>query len=498
MLKQKLILGYSTTIIVQFIQIAASIVVARIAGPTVLGTIAFGLAYVSMFQFVADLGIGTAHIKLVSEGEDLGKCIATFAILKLCTAGFFFIVVLCFFLFQKYVFEAKFESTTHEYVILIMLVTITIQVLLDIPKATFAGKIEQAKLYIPEFIRTFVYQILRIIIVAIGFRAVGLALGNLFSTLLVIPLIIYLFKDYPFTTFDKKLARRYIKIALPIIIIGMTTKVTAHFDKVILQFFTNSEQVGYYAAGYRIGGFVLLIATNVGALFFPLFSQAVARGDFEYIKNKVNKFERFSFLFIMPIVVLVAIYSKQIILIILGEQYLPSVIVMSTLSIAMFIRIINMPYGNILSGMGLFKLLSYINLFDLVFFVCVSVLMVNPKIFNLGATGAAITVLLSSLFSGIIVRIFAKKKCKIIDIMTGLKYSLYGTINLLIFYFSYKYIVRFQPIAFKIYFMPIYLIFTYSSFYLFKWINKEDWNGLLAIIDIKTMRKYINTEIRKK
>ena len=70
MLAQKLILSYSSKIVVQFFSIAASIVVARIAGPTVLGTVAFGLAYVSMFSFIADLGIGTAHIKLVSEGEE--------------------------------------------------------------------------------------------------------------------------------------------------------------------------------------------------------------------------------------------------------------------------------------------------------------------------------------------------------------------------------------------------------------------------------------------
>ena len=51
MLAQKLILSYFSKIILQFVQIAVSIVIARIAGPTVFGTIAFGLAYVSMFQF---------------------------------------------------------------------------------------------------------------------------------------------------------------------------------------------------------------------------------------------------------------------------------------------------------------------------------------------------------------------------------------------------------------------------------------------------------------
>ena len=71
MFTQKLILGYGSKLSIHFIQIAASIVVARIAGPTVLGTVAFGLSFVSMFLFFADLGVGTAHTKL----DLVGPCI---------------------------------------------------------------------------------------------------------------------------------------------------------------------------------------------------------------------------------------------------------------------------------------------------------------------------------------------------------------------------------------------------------------------------------------
>ena len=87
MLAQKLILSYSTKIVIQFIQIAVTIVVARVAGPTVLGTVAFGWAFVSLFHFIADLGIGTAHIKLLSEGKDQASCIGTFARIKLFLIG---------------------------------------------------------------------------------------------------------------------------------------------------------------------------------------------------------------------------------------------------------------------------------------------------------------------------------------------------------------------------------------------------------------------------
>ncbi|MBI4648426.1 MAG: hypothetical protein HY738_18040, partial [Bacteroidia bacterium] len=47
------------------------ILVARFAGPTIIGTVAFGFAYVTVFGFINGL-FGVSHIKLVSEGYDLG------------------------------------------------------------------------------------------------------------------------------------------------------------------------------------------------------------------------------------------------------------------------------------------------------------------------------------------------------------------------------------------------------------------------------------------
>ena len=196
MLAQKLILSYGSKITMQFMTIAASIVVARIAGPTVLGTVAFGLAFVSMFEFLSDLGVGEAHIKLVSEGQDLGKCISTYSVLKIANTFLFFVVVLGFFAIQKYVLHVQFESRAHEYVIIILLVTVTIDQLLRIALTTFAGKTEQAKRSIPEFIKTFIYQILRVIIVLLGYKAVALAFGNLVSILLIIPVASRFFSDY--------------------------------------------------------------------------------------------------------------------------------------------------------------------------------------------------------------------------------------------------------------------------------------------------------------
>jgi len=496
MVAQKLILGYGSKVLVQLIQIAASIVVARIAGPTVLGTVAFGLAFVSMFEFVADLGIGSAHVKLVSEGQDVGKCISTFAALKFFNTLLFLFVVLGIFLLQKYVFSVQFESAVHERVIIIILATVSVNQILNIPIRTFAARTEQAKQSIPEFARTFIYQILRVLIVLLGFRAVALAFGNLISTLAVVPLVFYLFKDYPRAGFDKELALRYIKISLPFLAMGMATNVIYYLDKVGLQYFTSSEQVGYYTAGYRIGGMVLLVAHSVGLLFFPLFSKAASDGDHQYIGRTIIKFERFSFLFVMPVVILLSLYSDVIVKVLLGQQYLPSVPIMAIINFAMFFMVLSVPYGSVLTGMGFFKLSAILNVLNLVFFAILLYFLPNPRYLNLNAVGMALVVFMSKLFIGAAYRVFAKKKCAPIDLKENLKFLVFGIVNFLVARYVYVEISRLHDFRFKIIFAPLFLVATYAVLLLLGWIGKSDKDNLKKLINIKKLGSYVKKEVK--
>jgi len=498
MLAQKLILSYGSKLIIQFVEIAASIVVARVAGPTVLGTVAFGLAFVSVFEFLADLGIGSAHIKLVSEGREIDKCISTFSLLKIAYTILFFFIVLGMFLFQKYIVNVQFESTTHEYVILIYLITITINQLLLIPKLTFVGKTEQAKQDIPDIFGKIFYNIFRVIIVLLGYKAIAIASGNLISIIITIPFILYLFKDYPRDKFNKKLASKYFKISLPLIFIGMSEKTMFYLDKVMLQYFTNSKQVGYYTAGFRIGSFLLMIANSVGMLFFPIFSKSASEGNFQYIKNTIQKYERFCFLFIMPMVIFLSIYSDTIIKVILGNQYLSSIPVMILINLAMFFTILNMPYGNIITGMGFFKLVAILYILDLIFFVGSMFVLSSPKILDLGVTGTATAVFLSNIFIGSLFRFYAKKKCDVLDLKTDIKYIIFGIANFIGFYFFYNRFSIVYGINFKIIFIPIYFSITYFVLFFLGLLNKNDLDNYKKLIKINKIINYIKEEIRDK
>ncbi|UCF70163.1 MAG: oligosaccharide flippase family protein [candidate division WOR-3 bacterium] len=497
MIAQKLILSYGSKVTIQIMQVAASILVARIAGPTVLGTLAFGLSFVSMFSFVNTFW-GPAHIKTVSEGRDLGTCVSTFSVLKYSTTALFIGIVIAVFTAQKFVFKTDFESDAHQYVIFILLAAIVIEQLLSIPKSTFAARTEQAKQDIPELIKVFIWQILRIVVVLLGFRAIALATTNLIAVLIIAPIIILLFRSYPRGRFDRSLAATYLKISVPFLFMDLCHNAVNYLDKIMLQYFANSQQVGYYTAGYRIGGFFLIMASSVGMLFFPLFSKAVSEGNFNYLRDKVLQFERFSFLFIMPLVVFLVIYSDMIVGILLGSQYIPSIAILSIITAATFIRVISDPYGNVLTGMGFFNLLLRLNLVNLFFFIVAMVIFLDSRFLNLGAQGVAYAILLSNILMGAMYRVFAKSKCKVIDLRKNFRFILFGMANYAIFGVVYLYGKAVFGLRFQIIFPIIFFAISYSFFVIFRWINTDDWRMLLSVARVDKVLEYIKSEFRIK
>lgn len=494
MLTQKLVLSYSLKIFMQVIQVAVTIVVARVAGASVLGTVAFGTAYVSMFIFISDLGLGSAHIKLVSEGKNEAACNGTFARMQVILVGVFFIFVLGFFISQKYIFGYSFESPVHEKVIIVTLIAITLSRALYFFKTSFVSKTQQAKQDIPDFIELLVFQSLRLIVVLLGYRALAIAFSKLAAVIVITPVYIILFKNFIVGKFDRKLAKQYFLISFQVMIIGIVDSFIHYVDKVLLQYLTNSAEVGYYVAGFKIGGFILMIGTSVGLLFFPTFSKAISQNDFSRINSIIKKYEKFSLSFVFPVTIILSIYSEVIVNTVLGNEYSKTIPILSIINISAFIYTFIIPYGNALTGKGLFKLVAKLYFVNLLFFVSLIFFMVSPGILNLGGTGLAASLLLSNLFLGTLFIIFVRVKIKKIKVLPGLPLLVFGTTFSLISFLIYREIQL--SLYLKILFAELYFAGYWGLAMAFKLIRRQDWLMLWELINFKKIAVYIKSEMR--
>ena len=213
----------------------SGIFVARFGGPEVVGMISYATSYVMLFSIF--FVFGTGHIKIMSEGKNIGNYLATYTWLQFGSYAVWFLVVLGTFLVQKYLFVNQFESQVQEIVIIITLFATLFTFILQFGNVTFVGRGEQAKASYPLILKSILYNAGRIVLVILGFKAIALSSLNLLTTLLLMPLAYRLLTTLSWGKWDWQLAKRYFAYGLPFLISNSIDIVTTYSDKLVLQKF---------------------------------------------------------------------------------------------------------------------------------------------------------------------------------------------------------------------------------------------------------------------
>jgi len=496
MLKQKFIVQYGSMAITQIVGMVAGIIVARLAGPGVMGMVAYGTSYVSLLGFINGI-FGSAHIKLVSEGKEHSKCMGVYTRLQKICALIYFITVLALFLIHKNILHYPFESREQEWIILIALLTYTFELYGQYANVIFTSNLQQAKANLPNFFKTIIFHIGRILIVIVFVKNLALKLysWHLILAILFIPVIHKLLKEYPIGKYDNILAKQYFKYGRAILFMSVIDSVTNYSDKLMLAHFTDTTQLGYYSAASSIGGLILTLAGSAGLIFFPLFSGYISKGDWESVNTKIYQYHEFIILFIFPLICLLAIVGGPILLLILGNKYKPSIIPFQILIFASYISVLGMPYGNIISGMGKFNLLVLINLIRLMVFVVSTILLIAPNMLNLGAVGLATNQIVMNLTRNGLYLHFAKKIGEVhMKSKNNIRHLIIIGWTFLAFLLSIyfkKILSIWWIIMVPSYIIPLYLILNITGF-----MGKEHWKLLLNTLNLKKTLKYTYNEIK--
>jgi O-antigen/teichoic acid export membrane protein len=492
LLKQKFVLSYISQLIIQFLGIIASIVIARVAGPNVMGKLTFGLSYVNMFGFLTQLGFGAAHIKLVSEGQPLDKCLGTYIRLITFTTTLFVVVILSFFLIQRYMFHLDFEGYQTEFCIYTSIIVAVITSATAVSQTTFAANIQQAKQDVPNIAVNLISAIAKIVIVLLGFRVLMLASWNVVHSLLLLVVSIFLLRKHVIGKYDKGLAKKYFLISAPILLIGVANSLMFNLDKVLLKFFVSATEVGYYGASYRIGGFIQLIATNIGALFFPLFSMYIFKGQYQELKDKVSQYHKISLVFVLPFVLFIMIYSPSIVRLLLGNLYKPSIIPMSIITLALYIFTYSIPFGNILIAAGKYKRAAVNQLIIFIIYMSLLGVLTHPYLLNMKSVGTALALLVMYCFTYVINRFSVRDVVKIELKFSEIKIVIAQIIHFILFSFLYKYV---QGNTFKEFvLMVFFFVVIYGTLWITKLITSQDIAFLKQALNFQQMRNYIKTE----
>jgi O-antigen/teichoic acid export membrane protein len=494
-LKQKFLILFGSNIVLSIIGFSAGIVVARVAGPEVVGTIAFGTAYVGLWAFVGGL-FGSGHIKLISEGQDIGKCMSVAYRTFIAGTIIYLMVVVSFFLIQKYIFNVEFESSTQQVVIFILLFANIFTKYYNLSSITFTATMEQVRANLPHFTKSVIYHFGRIVVVLLGFKALGLATWNLVITVLMLPLVYRLLSKYPGTGWDKNLFKRYVGYAVPSLLLVIIHSIIAHADKLFLAHFTNTTELGYYSAAYALGGLIMVASMSIGNIFFPLFSGLIAKNDWPAVGNKIKQYQEFLSLFILPFVCAIVIVTGPLILTVLGSKYEPSIEPFMIIALATYVEVVGMPYGNIITGAGRFYLLVLINIIVLVVFVFSITLFLSPNFLGLGAIGLALHLLVMKLATNLLYLHISKRLSGLSFFIPGniIRYILTISIALL-FYMHLEFFLDMGSYGWVI-IIPVYIGGVYFVMFIFRLITIGHFKQLADLIDLRKIVNYAKSELR--
>jgi len=499
--------------------------------PEALGIIGFAMSFLALFNFIADMGFTRAHVKRISEGEDIGVCISTYATIKIFLTMLMTAVIFAAIFVWKNVLNRKFYDATTESVVIVFIFYYVFLNIQQIAISTFEGTKEIAKREIARSIGTLIKVPLTVLVALAGVIIVGkasvspainwppmfqplqqfiathavgsLAITYVFSAVATVFAGIYFLRKYPWKKPSWKLGKSYFSFAFPMMLVSIIGVISVNVDKIMIGYFWTAKEVGYYFSVQQVLQIAIVFPTAVCTVLLPTFSEYYSLKYFQRIRETIHLAERYISMVVTPVVVVIIIFANQVINIMFNGAFLPATSVLITLMVYVLISGLTMPYSSLLSGIdkpGITAKIGFLTCIINIFLNCLLI----PKwgvlsYFGInGITGAAIAMLASSLFGFFGLRWLAKKYTQINFLQNHTpRHILAGIVmggilycsNLLIPVTRWYHLLVFALVGLLIY---LGVLFCLKEF------NKEDLKFFLYLLYPKETLRYVKSELKTK
>jgi len=498
MIAQKTSLAFFSNIFQKGIGFISLYFVAHYMGPKALGIIAYATAYIGMFATFADLGFGTAHVKKISEGKDLGKCIGTFLSVKVSLTVLMAVMVfLSIHLFQEKSLNK--EELTVLYIVLAYTILTNFSTVII---STFTSRRETAKEKLPAVIQKIINVSGRVFVAVMGFGVVYLAVVDFISAIVLLVILILLFRAYPISKPDFGYLKSYTSFAIPIMFIGFLTSIALNIDKVIIKHFWDVTNVGYYSAAQSISSLLTFVWSASMMLTFSKLSSLHSEGNMDNLRKFAQRAERFNSMILIPAFFYILVFSEPLCRVLLGNQFITTPIILVVLSAVAVVNGITQPYAQQPAATNRVMLQAKTSCIMLLLNIILDFILIPENFLGIdlpgmGPVGAAVATLVSIGMGSVIYRYYAFKISKSTFNWRIFLHVLSGCIMGITLYFmsSFIDIISLYHLAFFVFLgAGIYI----GIMVLLGEFKKEDFNLFVYILNPVQMRKYITKEMKSK
>ena len=308
--------------------------ITRTLGPNNYGLVSFANSFIQYFIVIATVGVPFYGIREIAKNKNniinRTKIFTEIVIIHIALS----LIAILFYLLSIFYFTRCRENLDFFFWGILMIATFPLNIY------WFFSGLEEFK-YIA--IRTVSLQVLQIIAI---FFLVKSSNDSLIFFLIPIAISIittiinirYGLKFLVFSFLWKELEyKKHFKPLFYIFLFTIATSMYELLDTVILGFLSNNESVSFYTVANRINKIPITLVSILSPVLIPRMSFAAGQNDKIEMTRLINKSISFVLLFSIPIIFGIYILAPEIVIVLSGTQFEPSIATIRLLSPATLI-----------------------------------------------------------------------------------------------------------------------------------------------------------------
>ena len=358
-----------------------SMYTARYLGPERYGTIAFALAFTSIFGVVTDLGINTLTIREVARNKNsattfLGNLLLIKSILVIITVAFIVVAV---------------NLTGHDRIEIDVTYLISISIILSAFNGAFNSLFQAFERIEYISIGSVLSNISMLLgagyAISQGFGVIGFACIYIFSSILGLAYTLFVANRLHLThalQIDREMIWPMMKEALPFGITALSGMIYTYADSIMLSSLKGNEVVGWYNAPYRLMLMMLFIPNVINVVIFPVMSRYFTSSP-SFLKLIYTKYLKFMLILSLPLGMGTTLIADKIILFVFGVGFENSIVALKIIIWTIVLTFIGAAFARLLESVNQQRIITKISMVCMVVNVLLNILLI-PKFSYIGSS----------------------------------------------------------------------------------------------------------------
>lgn len=305
-------------------------VIARFLGASDYGLISLGVASMSIATTLSLIGLPTGIQRYVSfyKGKNDGGRIkgTIFGALKICFPLSLILTIFVFF-GANWISLHVFHNVALTSILKIFSISIPFFVLAQIFfSVTIGCQVLKYQVYVNDLFQNIIKLVAIVSLLLLGFGVLSAACAWVFAIVLTPFMAFYFLEKRVFPLINSKVKtipvqKELYSFSIPLIFSGFAMLVMGWTDTLMLGYFCTASEVGIYNVALPIARLLRVVVTAFAIIFLPIASELYAMGREEELRNIYSTVTRWVFSLILPGSLLMILFSKSIIEILFGLEF---------------------------------------------------------------------------------------------------------------------------------------------------------------------------------